>query len=194
MARERKSLIETGSILPGPDILSRVIARDRDQSGRQPPPLLSNEREMLEETPPEEGDMSNSAEKSNHTTGNILSNITNNTSDSSGGHMTRQTDDKLNTRSVKRRTEPPSEPPPSLLSAAQSIRQSFISPTIRVRYNAVTFKIHPGTEEWVNEHVRTTGRMKQDVLNDALTLYRNLVEEAIHEAQSGGSEKGGGAK
>lgn len=38
MPRERKILIETGSILSGPDTLSRVISRDREQSGRQPPP------------------------------------------------------------------------------------------------------------------------------------------------------------
>ena len=38
----RKPLIEQGSILAGPDTLSRVIARDREQSGRHSP------------TPPEE--------------------------------------------------------------------------------------------------------------------------------------------
>ena len=191
MARERKSLIETGSILPGPDILSRVIARDRDQSGRATP--LSDEADDTSSESP--GDTQKYAN-------NIIGNMTSNTDGNIIGSNTDQkvgqqydlpvtwVPGKRGTKTAKRQTEQADEPA-SLLSAANSIRQSFVNPAVRVRYNAVTFKIHPNMEDWVNDHVRKTGRMKQDVLNDALTLYRNLVEEVMPEPQG---EKGGGAK
>ena len=191
MARERKSLIETGSILPGPDILSRVIARDRDQSGRVAPVLNEADNTSSES----EGYL-------HEYTSNIISNMIGNTEGHIAGTDTSlssnhpsdspviRTYNKTGNKTTKQQIERTDEPP-SLLSAANSIRQSFVNPAIRVRYNAVTFKIHPNMEEWVNDHVRKTGRMKQDVLNDALTLYRNLVEEVMPEPQS---ERGRGTK
>ncbi len=192
MARERKSLIETGSILPGPDILSRVIARDRDQSGRAtPPPLDEADNTSSEQLRDPQKDADN-------ITGNMISNTNDHIAENNVSQTVDQAYDlpvirahnRAGTKTAKRQIERTDEPA-SLLSAANSIRQSFVNPAVRVRYNAVTFKIHPNMEEWVNSHVRKTGRMKQDVLNDALTLYRNLVEEVMPEPQG---EKGEGAK
>lgn len=191
MARERKSLIETGSILPGPDILSRVIARDRDQSGRATP--LLDEADDTSSGPPEDPqkDVGNiTSNMIGNTDVHITDGNTDHTSDQSHDLPAIRAHDRAGTKIAKRQIEQADEPS-SLLSAANFIRQSFVNPAVRVRYNAVTFKIHPNMEEWVNDHVRKTGRMKQDVLNDALTLYRNLVEEVMPEPQGG---KGGGAK
>ena len=123
-------------------------------------------------------------------TGNTVGNTHDNTLNQSVKQLSNQSDSRSGSQSSKRSPsrsssqtshQAPDRTPdqPSLMSAAQSIRQSVANPTVKVRYNAVTFKIHPGMEEWVNEHVRATGRMKQDVLNDALTLYKNLVEEVV---------------
>ena len=191
MARERKSLIETGSILPGPDILSRVIARDRDQSGRATPLLDEADDTSSEASGNPQKDASNIVSNmTGNTEGHIIASNTDQQFDQSYDLPVIRTHGRKGTKTAKRQIERVDEPA-SLLSAANSIRQSFVNPAVRVRYNAVTFKIHPNMEEWVNDHVRKTGRMKQDVLNDALTLYRNLVEEVIPEPQG---EKGGGAK
>ena len=42
MARERKPLIEPGSVLPATDTLSRILERDRVASGRKSPALSSD--------------------------------------------------------------------------------------------------------------------------------------------------------
>ena len=50
MARERKPLIEPGSVLPATDTLSRILERDRTTSGRRGPAASSN----IEERSPDE--------------------------------------------------------------------------------------------------------------------------------------------
>ena len=111
--------------------------------------------------------------------GNTDSNITSNTTDQPDNQPDALSSDNTPARPTAHKTKQPeaqhvSQPDGN---AATKSDEWFDPPKPKPRYVAVTFKLLETEQEWVDKHVKETGRLKQDVLTKAIQMYRSLYEE-----------------
>lgn len=167
MARQnRKPLIEPGSALPesagqGDDLQARIIARDRERNGRAAP---EHETAGISDSYITDNITNHITDQSDSY---MTSNTVSNTPDPTASKPDRQIDAQQDGQAVSQA---------DFLSVAQSIRQAASQRTERPIYKPVTLKLRTDMDERIEKHCRDTGRLKQDVVHDALTLYFSVVE------------------
>lgn len=202
----RKSLIEPGSILPGPDTLSRVIARDRDQSGRQAPSAAQHspgpEQHFVSPVENAEGTEqallqdNNQADQSydnmtNKLSANQTRNQTGNTADTQTNYQESiPQNEKENTpvsqverKSARRKANPAvsqpggqSEANSENHSVADMIRQRSVVPAAPEVLKTVTLKVSPSLDEKIERYCFENKMKKQQFWADAAALYFETVE------------------
>jgi hypothetical protein len=103
------------------------------------------------------------------------SHMTDNMTDNMTGQESDKLTDRLTSLSVSLPTDQPSDPP-AAKSVIHAIRQAARGLPEKPVYKTVTLKMRPDLDAQVEAHCRQTGRLKQDVIHDALTLYFSVLE------------------
>jgi len=183
--KRRKPLIEPGSILPSSTgaedgLMSRVIERDRLQSGRLAPEA-TEEVDVPFPTPsgsatlPTREEIGETAEavpydKSyDNMTSHTTDLPTSQTENQAEGRLADQTGGHTAIQPAIQQTDQPSIRQAILASVQQAGQAGEMLKT-------VTIKLAPWLDRRVEEHCFTAGRKKQEVVRDALLLYFDLLE------------------
>ncbi|RYZ80918.1 MAG: hypothetical protein EOP06_24445 [Proteobacteria bacterium] len=177
----RKPLLESGSLLSTqdvPDLQARIIQKDAERNGRTPatpvvPTVQTVQQDIVAvddvSTPP--ADDRSYDKQYDDMTNQSYDRSYNGSHDKSYDDMTKKSYDKASGR-VADNTVGLSSTQQSILAALKQGGKS--EPTLKT----VTFKLSPSLDEKVEEHMRETGRKKQDIVRDALHLYFETVEQA----------------
>lgn len=160
MARDRKPLIEPGSLLPEAEtLIGRILERDRQTSGRKAQEFsLSPAPESVPEAPPQ----------SANETGNITSNITAHILAQQENIATRQ---KASNRRSKAETQSAAQQDtqPRILTETQAYAQQLAA----TRAIPITLRMPEGLNDWLDDYAhqhRKQGVKKQDLIARAVEL------------------------
>jgi len=189
VARERKALIEPGSLLPAADtLLERILERDRQAAGRTASvPIDASLPEKERNTILEPQEDSSSSEE------NITSNITahipaqhetkprRQASTQQGRKTARQKDSKVDSRS-EAKTEAKTAEQQSRLTDRQGYAQALSA----TRAIPITLRLPEGLNDWLDEYAhlhRKQGVKKQDLIARAVELLVLSLHESDEDAQ-----------
>jgi len=185
VARERKALIEPGSLLPAADtLLERILERDRQAAGRTASvPIDASLPEKERNTILEPQEDSSSSEE------NITSNITahipaqhetkprRQASTQQGRKTVRQKDSKVDSRAEAKTAEQQSR---------LTDRQGYAQALSATRAIPITLRLPEGLNDWLDEYAhlhRKQGVKKQDLIARAVELLVLSLHESDEDAQ-----------
>ena len=179
----RKPLIEQGSILAGPDTLSRVISRDREQSGRQSPteslPAMASSMEPSTEPSTEPSEAAGQAQPLEQVQTEETPLVNELINEQTNKRINKSTD-KLTNKQNSLLTNIPAERP-ALDALTQAYLTSLSQPIPAINPKSPRVLVAGRVQTEVSERFEVVCTMlkkrgdKQDVLNKALKLLIDHV-------------------
>lgn len=159
MAHERKSMIEPGSILRGPDTLERVISRDRLQSGRA---ALNPASEETTQERNNEGNFITSYDKS-----------------SDVSELPIKEDMGETSKQVKSKASEQPKKKSSKLSLKQAVLEEGKEQEEKITKTRLNVDIDEDLHFWLKGHAIQNRRKLNDLIPRILKAYRDQVEEDL---------------
>lgn len=177
MPRERKPLIEPGSVLPDPQpgLLERIVARDRAASGRAEAP-----ESFLQVDPKPQAETHPQAD------GNITSNITAHIpAHPESSVANREEEQQARRAAVRKSTHKDTQPEEKTVSksAVHETAQAEARERAATRPIPITLRLPEGLNDWLDDYAhahRKEGVKKQDLISRAVQLL--ILERATTDA------------